>query len=184
MRVDATNNTILGLDNLTVYDHWGKLNNESHHSDIDKTKTNLIYPDATKKLPSDAESNNSFIVNGATYRVVPFPAESPSHPGGTPTMVTNPWLAAPGNATTLKWHSNGTFDYDFTRGNNVWAKEDRDGNNSTIGNSATSTTTPDPLTFDFTPDFLAAPDQLTPAPNQQFNITNLFYWINVFHDVT
>lgn len=36
------------------------------------------------------------------------------------------------------------------------AQEDRNGNNGT-GTAATSTTNPDPLTFDFTPNFTVTP---------------------------
>ena len=103
-------------------------------------------------------------------------------PGGTPAIVNNPWTLAPGNATSLKWHSNGNNDYNITRGNNVYAAEDRDGSNSTQGLPATSTTAVDPLNFDFVPDFTQAPTQ-TVIPNQQFNITNLFYCMNIIHDL-
>ncbi len=124
-------------------------------------------------------------MNAASYRVVPYPAESPIHPGGTPAVRTNPWLLASGNATSLKWHSDGISDYNYTRGNNVWAYHDRLSNNSpSITRSATSTNTADPLLFDFVPDFTLTPTQATPVENQQFNITNLFYWNNIIHDLT
>ena len=185
VRVDGHNKNILGLDNLTVYDHWEKPGRHTDFSPVDNNKvSDKINYETSGKFNGKSESSNSLIVNGASYRVIPFPAESPLHPGGTPALVTNPWLAAAGNATTLNWHSNGTLDYNITRGNNVWAKEDRAGNNSTAGLPATSSTSPDPLTFDFTPNFTVPPTQLTPVPNQQFNITNLFYWMNIFHDVT
>ena len=125
------------------------------------------------------------MVSGATYRVLPFPAESPIHPGGSVALRSDPWTAAPGNATSLKWHTGLTAtDYDYTRGNNVWAYQDQPNDNTgTVGESASSTTTPDPLTFDFVPNFTVAPTQTTPVQNKQFNITNLFYWNNIIHDV-
>ena len=97
-----------------------------------------------------------------------------------PLYTQNPWTWAPGNATTLKWHSDGTTDYTISRGNNVWATEDRAAANQNSGLAASSTT-PDPLTFNFPPDYTVAPT--TPA-FQQFAITNLFYWNNLLHDVT
>jgi hypothetical protein len=115
------------------------------------------------------------------YRVVPFPAESPIHPGGTPALVSNPWnLAGAGNdATTLKWNDDGFTSFNYTRGNNVLAQEDKNANDGT-GTKATSTTAVPDLTFDFTPDFTQQP---TVTVNQNFALTNLFYWNNIMHDL-
>jgi subtilisin-like proprotein convertase family protein len=197
VKVDATDNSILGMDNLTVYDNWGKPELPQHINILENNEfggnaannniagNNLFDFKAIANL--DTESPNSpSIVNSATYRVIPFPAESPIHPGGAHALRTDPWTAAPGNATTLKWHTGtGGTNYDYSRGNNVWAYEDRTApaNTGTVAKSAPSTTTPDPLTFNYTPDLTVAPTQTTPVQNQQFNITNLFYWNNVIHDV-
>ncbi|MEQ1678102.1 MAG: M36 family metallopeptidase, partial [Chitinophagaceae bacterium] len=97
-------------------------------------------------------------------------------------LRSNPWTAAPGNATTLGWHSDGTTDYTISRGNNVWATEDTVGANSNSGVPATSTTSPDPLNFNFTPNYGVEPS-MNPTM-QQFCITNLFYWNNIIHDIT
>lgn len=187
--VDANNSNILDIANYTVYCNWDDPNHRSMpgHSHDNKNIDNLSLD--FKEIKNDGLLNHSSgspdIVNNAAYRVVPFPAESPLHPGGTPALRANPWdLAGTGNnATTLKWHSNGTTDYNYTRGNNVWAYHDRTNNNTADPTkSATSTTNTD-LTFDFAPDFAQAPTTTTP-PNQQFNITNLFYWNNIIHDLT
>ncbi len=184
IRVDAGNKRILGMDNYTVYCNW-----DAPHTGCDKphqtqAKTSNLFQSASTSVKQQNAGSSPFVVNNATYRVVPHPAESPIHTGGTPALVTNPWNNAPGNATSLKWHSDGTTDYNYTRGNNVWAKEDRTGNNSASGLPATSTTTADPLSFDFAPNFTVAPTQISPVTNQQFNITNLFYWNNIIHDIT
>ena len=189
IRVDANNNSIVGISNLTVYDNWD--NNKyfnpfplyNNKKDINKPATDLIglNPPVIKNT-GDAPLSPS-LVNTVNYRVIPYPAEAPNFPGGAPALVTNPWTAAPGNATSLRWHNDGV-DYTITRGNNVWAKEDRAGSNSNTGLPATSTTSPDPLNFDFAPNFTIDPTQRTPVPNQQFNTTNLFYWNNILHDVT
>ena len=50
--------------------------------------------------------------------------------------------------------------------------------------SALSTTAQPNLTFDFVPDFTLEPVIRAPAPNQQFNTTNLFYWNNLMHDLS
>lgn len=181
IRVDANTNKKIAESNFTVYCSWDAYDaNHSHHN-----SEYLFYENKeTAQSFFNWQSNSPSLVNTANYRVIPFPAESPIHPGGTPAVVTNPWNLAGGNAVTLGWHSNGTTDYTSSRGNNVWAKEDRDGNNNTIGASAVSTTSPDPLNFDFVPNFSVTPIQNSPVQNQQFNITNLFYWNNIIHDLS
>ncbi|MEO6583954.1 MAG: M36 family metallopeptidase, partial [Ferruginibacter sp.] len=180
IRVDAVTNTIISETNLTDYCNWlTPQNNGIVHQHNDGCTETENYLKVNNTLPTQTGPT---IINGATYRVIPFPAESPTHPGGAPALRTDPWNAAPGNATTLKWHSTGTVDYTITRGNNVYAQEDLDANNNTPGFSPASTT-PDPLTFDFVPNFGVTPTQRTPVPNQQFAITNLFYWNNIIHDV-
>ena len=185
VRINATDMKTIDISNLTVYcnwDHSGK-KNENKKNNVTSNKINgSINSNAQNTYNNKGNSLSPSIVNSATYRVIPYPAESPSHTGGTPVTRTNPWTNAPGNATTLNWHSTGTADYNYTRGNNVWAQEDRNNNNGT-GTPATSTTAADPLTFDFIPSFSVAPTQTTPTPNQQFNTTNLFYWNNIIHDI-
>jgi len=165
--VDALNGSIIGKTNITVYDNWGKAIHDipfNYVMNRAPVERNLEY-----QVP---------LINSATYLVIKYPAESPQHPGGTASLHTDPWTWTPGNASTLKWHSDGT-DYNITRGNNVWATEDRTAANQNTGLPATSST-PDPLTFNFPPDYTVAPT--TPA-FQQFAITNLFYWNNFLHDV-
>ncbi len=174
IRVDAINNKVIDESNLTVYCSF-----DGPH----ELHENKCLPESKEvKLPLALTGSNQ--VQTANYLVIPFPAESPLHQNGTPALRTNPWTLAQGNATTLGWHNDGSTDYTTTRGNNVYAQEDRDNNNNTFGSTATSTTGPDPLNFSFTPDFTAAPTQTTPITNQQFNITNLFYWNNLIHDLT
>ena len=108
------------------------------------------------------------------YRVYAWPLESPNH--GPRTLQNAPWNDAL-NASPFGWHdTDGSAGPEFTitRGNNVWAQEDANGNNGT-GYS------PDggvDLDFDF-------PIDLTQAPStyQDAAITNLFYWNNIIHDV-
>jgi hypothetical protein len=79
----------------------------------------------------------------------------------------------------LKWNDDGFTSYNYTRGNNVLAQEDKNANDGT-GTKATSTTAVPDLTFDFTPDFTQQP---TVTVNQNFALTNLFYWNNIMHDL-
>lgn len=188
IRIDAHENKIIDENNLTVY-CYGE-NNHAHIREAfvwasPKNNKKNVLRSSVEEFGWKKESieQQPMIINGASYRVVPFPYESPAHAPGNHALITNPWDAATGNATSLKWHSTGTTDYNYTRGNNVWAQEDVNGNNGT-GTPATSTTTTDPLSFNFVPDFTAAPTQTTVNNNQAFNITNLFYWNNIVHDIT
>ncbi|MCY7293798.1 MAG: M36 family metallopeptidase, partial [Ferruginibacter sp.] len=186
INVDAINKNILSVHNLTVYCNWddpAKSCDNIEHKNLDhNTNKNLNLTQFSKEssLQINNKLNSPTAVNNATYRVIRYPAESPIHAGGNPALVSNPWnlSGAGNNATTLNWHSIGTTNYDFTRGNNVWAQEDRNANNGTAPVQVLSSTTPDPLTFDFVPDLTVDPTQTTPVPNQQFNTVNLFYWNN------
>ncbi len=169
IRMDASTGVVLDKNNFTVYEEFNKKTPAQDQSN--NNNGFLTVP----------EPNSPSVVNSAIYRVVSYPAESPNHTGGTPALVTDPWTLAPGNATSLKWHYDGTIYHDSTRGNNVWAQEDRDNNNSTFGKTAISTTGQPTLNFDFTPNFTQAPTVLA---NQQFATTNLFYWNNIVHDLT
>ncbi len=108
------------------------------------------------------------------YNVYAWPLESPSHGGRT--LQNAPWTDA-GIASPFGWHdTNGAAgaEHTITKGNNVQAQDDTDGNN-------TGGFSPDGganLDFDF-------PINLTLAPSsyQSAAITNLFYWNNLMHDV-
>ena len=196
IRVDAHSNKIISENNLTVYCNWdaksGKSNTQNNQqrnfvlakqvNKIDELQTSF-FNFTTSESEKNKSTSSPTIVNSASYRVVPYPQESPLHGATRSTLVSNPWTAATGNATSLNWNSTGTADYNYTRGNNVWAQEDINGNNGT-GTPATSTTASDPLSFDFPPDFNVAPTQTAVTLNQQFNTTNLFYWNNIMHDIT
>lgn len=179
IRVDATTNKVISKEDLTISCNWGK---EEHTENVAiKKQDRFNY--VLKREDKREWEYKPFVVNSAIYRVVRYPAESPQHPGGTPITHLNPWTMSPGNATTLGWHNDGSIFYDSTRGNNAFAYDDRDANNLP-GRSGLSTTPQPDLTFDFVPDFTMEPVIRTPAPNQQFNTTNLFYWNNLMHDLS
>jgi uncharacterized repeat protein (TIGR01451 family) len=181
IRVDAESRSIIGKDNLTVYDNWSK-DEQAPVNNSFKDIFSENYVELKKNTEPHFSVNRTPVINSATYRVVKYPAESPQHPGGTPSLHTDPWTMAGGNATSLKWHNDGTIEHDSTRGNNVYAAEDRNNTNNIIDKAAVSQTPQPNLTFDYVPDFTQSP-LLTTPPNQQFNITNLFYWNNIMHDM-
>ncbi|HRN80353.1 MAG TPA: M36 family metallopeptidase [Ferruginibacter sp.] len=180
IRINAFDNSFINETNLTIYCQFGHSHNAAEPME-DACSTVDAHPSSSQHTASPDQTQ---LVNTANYHIIPYPAESRIHPGGTPTAVSNPWNLFPGNATTLGWHNDGSFDFWETRGNNVYAQEDRDDNNSTFGQSAQSSTSPDPLNFIFIPDFTVTPTQTSPVPNQQFNITNLFYWNNIAHNLS
>jgi len=112
----------------------------------------------------------------ASYEVLPLPYESPTAAGATFSVETDP---ADALASPYGWHdtnaSNGA-EYTDTRGNNVFAQEDQDDNNSggfrPDGGAG--------LDFLYTWDGQLEP---TDGDNIEAAIVNLFYWNNIIHDV-
>ena len=110
--------------------------------------------------------------DGASYNAFFFPIESPNH--GDIELVKDP---ADETASPYGWHDEDGTDgaeYTITRGNNVYASEDRDRNNqpgySPDGGSS--------LTFNYT--FSKNSD---PSENLDAAITNLFVANNMMHDI-
>ena len=160
VKIDAIDGSILSMVNWTVsckHDH--KTNTENKHSCSEHSCSTLN----SKKSPS---------LNPDSYNVFAAPTESPSHGGRT--LVADP---ADGTASPYGWHDTNAIagpEYTITRGNNVYAQEDENGNNGT-GYSPDGTAS---LDFDFTIDFNQAPTN-----NKDAALTNLFYWNNLSHDV-
>ena len=107
----------------------------------------------------------------STYRVLPFPYESPIH--GDFELVQSPYDE---EFSPIGWHSvsaNGNTDFNSTRGNNTHTFVDRSGNGSPdfLVNGGAS------LIFDFPFD-----QNLEPEDYQEAAVTNLFYWNNILHD--
>lgn len=182
IRIDANDGSILGRDNLTVYCSFDGPDMEEHLSLSEKVGLTSAASAAVSESLTAAQPLAPFAVNSGTYRVVPFPAESPAHVGGTPSVVTNPWLlSGAGNAaTTLGWHNDGLTEYFTTRGNNVLAYEDAAANNA-VGRMPISTSPLPNLQFDFP---FNPSDDPASTNNQNVGIVNLFYWNNLVHDLS
>ncbi len=112
------------------------------------------------------------------YNVIAIPNESPNHGGLA--VVNSPWNNNIDPAAhPFDWHqfNNNTFYY--TRGNNVWAVEDRNGNNGqNEGISASSQLGNNGQQYNYAPNFGSQPETYVDAA-----ISNLFYVNNVVHDV-
>ncbi len=125
----------------------------------------------------DAETGD--VLSRANYtayeslRVFPQPLEGPAD--GLHTVVTDPFDPV---ASPFGWFdTNGASGAEFTitRGNNVWAFPDRDGNTASDGNEPNGGAA---LNFDF-----AFDPSASPLTNRDQATVNLFYWNNILHDV-
>ena len=174
LRVDAVSKNIISKNNLTVYEDFNPHTLKGSYNNSPNLVQNL-----QAKLTNNNSTGSPSVVVSANYLVIPYPYEAPSFT--TAANRTDPWTAAAGNASTLGWHSTGSVDYTISRGNNVWATEDTIATNLNSGLPATSSTAPNPLTFNNPPNYTVEPSRNTAM--QQFCITNLFYWNNIVHDV-
>ncbi|MBC3846046.1 T9SS-dependent M36 family metallopeptidase [Winogradskyella echinorum] len=160
VRVNALNNEIIEKNDLILSCTFDKSHKHSEH---------------TKKVDFNnlVTSPNSFLVDGSNYNVFALPIESPNH--GVRQIVSEP---ASDDASPFGWHDdNGIIgaEYTIARGNNVYAKDDIEGNNPRNSFSPNGTAT---LNFDFPLDF-----NLSPLDYQEAAITNLFYLNNMMHDI-
>ncbi|MEE8524510.1 MAG: M36 family metallopeptidase, partial [Thermoanaerobaculia bacterium] len=116
----------------------------------------------------------------AQYTVYPLPVESPIHTSPGPPSDARVLVIDPADltASSLRWHDDGTTQRTITRGNNVHAYEDRDGNNTP---PASETDCNDGAGFPH----CNFPIDLNQDPSVYIDaaVTNLFYWNNIIHDV-
>ena len=163
IHVDANTGNIVQKKDDVIHCDFGKPDHENH-SDLcannNKETHNVLSPTA----------------NG--YNVFDYPLEAPTF--GARTLVTNPYTrflpATMGPGATNGWHNDGTTNYNYTRGNNVWAKDDKaNDDETTIGSYPSS------ATLDF--NYPYTQGTATAAANLNAAITNLFYWNNLIHDV-
>ncbi|MBV1923717.1 MAG: M36 family metallopeptidase, partial [Flavobacteriaceae bacterium] len=164
VRIDAVTGVLLDTNDWVVSCSFG----EAGHSNLshNEVKKSVLFSE-------ENEAAISFDAAGGTqYRVFPMPLESPNH--GIDELVADP---ADVNASPFGWHdTDGVAGAEFTttRGNNVLAQDDINGNNG-------SGSMPDGgagLNFDFPYDFDNPPVQMLDAAT-----VNLFYWNNIMHDV-
>ncbi len=169
LRIDALTGELLSKNNWTRYCSFGEKSREvgaeNCFDDIEKTE---IFEQNRKVLaPEDLPVQN------ASYEVFPTPIESPIH--GNRELVVNPSDA---QASPFGWHdTNGQEGPEFTitRGNNVHAYLDTDGDDIPDGGEPNGGSN---LVFDFLFDVSLEPDTLQAAAT-----TQLFYMNNIMHDL-
>ncbi|MBQ0768652.1 MAG: M36 family metallopeptidase, partial [Bizionia sp.] len=162
VRVDATNGEVLNMNDWVVSCNFGEFGHTDHTGHSKTSNAFSLFKSETTSMAPD----------GSQYNVFALPTESPNH--GPIQLITDP---ANPDASPHGWHDvNGISgaDYTITRGNNVWAQEDTDGNDG-IGVSPDGGTA---LNFNFP----FNPNQ-EPIGYQNVSTTNLFYINNVMHDI-
>ena len=167
-QVNAIDGKILQKENLTLKCNFG-----NHNHKTTKEVAHVSFQEVMMK-------KQAMVVENSAYNVFPFHVESPLH-GNRQLMV------SPANETASPYGWHNTLDgntsataglkYTNTRGNNVIAYEDRDGDNLTVGTFANGGAN---LVFDFP---YAGGSTLTPEDHVNASITNLFYMNNMMHDV-
>jgi hypothetical protein len=158
VRVDANSGLILQKNDWGVNCNYN-IETEQHSHGSNKEQLNFT------KEPLSFEADQ--------YNVFGLPVESPNH--GSRTTVTNPKNTT---ASPFGWHdTNGAAGAEFTitRGNNVHAQLDDDGNNG----DGYSPDGGEQLDFNFPLDMV----NKIPDTYKDASITNLFYMSNVMHDI-
>lgn len=162
VRVDAVTGSVINLGDWVVSCSFGEHKN---NSDLSHTENSVLF--------SKEDATMASLTDGAMYNAIALPNQSPADGGFS--LVVDP--STLGVGSPLGWHdTDGVAGPEFTttRGNNVWAQEDENGNNGT-GFSPEGTAE---LIFDFDFDFTQ-----DPALSLDASITNLFYLNNMLHDI-
>ena len=160
LRVDAMTGEVLDKGNYTVYCQFHP--NAYEHDCVSE------HPVEEQPIQAPQAMTNM----ASAYRVLPFPTESPVHANNQ--LIQDPFLPS---ASPFGWHDTdgqAGAEYTITRGNNVFASEDRDADNQP-GYSPDGGPN---LLFDFPYNALNAP-----ITWQDAAITNLFYANNIMHDM-
>lgn len=164
VRIDAITGTLLEKHDWVTSCDFGEAPHSHSGEMMDGSMSILFNKEATSNIEV-----NSLI---GQYRVFPIPTESPNH--GPEQLVADPSNAI---ASPFGWHDtdgSAGAEHTITRGNNVWAMEDINGNNG-VGASPDGGAS---LDFDFPYDFVNHPNTMTDA-----STVNLFYMNNIMHDV-
>lgn len=159
VRIDALSGNLLETNDWVVSCNFG----EGAHSHA-----------STESVLFSTKTENAGIstLGGAAYRVFPLPIIGPND--GDDELVADPSDPV---ASPFGWHDTDGVagpEYTYTRGNNVIAQEDINGNNGSGARAEGGPT----LQFDFPFDLPQAPGAFTDGA-----LTNLFYMNNMMHDI-
>jgi hypothetical protein len=157
---------------------WDLVIREINNANWWSTRIDAESGEVISKINWTASDSDEKALTGANvqYRVFPFPSENPNETAHLVVTDPNDLIASP-----FGWHDTNMVagnEFSDTRGNNVSAQEDIDGNN--IG-GARPLGTGTPLLFDFA--FTPTSDPEV-GSNLSAATVNLFYWNNIMHDVS
>ncbi len=162
VRVDAVTGSVINLGDWVVSCSFGEHKN---NSDSSHTENSVLF--------SKEDATMASLTDGAIYNAIALPNQSPADDNFS--LIVDP--SAQGVGSPFGWHDtdgDAGPEFTITRGNNVWAQEDENGNNGT-GFSPEGGAE---LIFDFDFDFTQNPSLSLGA-----SITNLFYLNNMLHDI-
>lgn len=169
LTVDAQTGMISTKINHTNYCNWGHTHRGGEICS-GSNNTAGYKAETPKQEPAGMES----LLMDERYNVFALPAESPIHADRS--IVTNPADPVASPYGWLDTNGEAGAEYTYTRGNNVWAFEDRANDNTP--DPAESAEAGPSLNFDFPFD-----PNAEPPVNRDAAITNLFYMNNIIHDV-
>ena len=162
VRVDAVTGSVINSGDWVVSCSFGEHKN---NSDSSHTENSVLF--------SKEDATMASLTDGAQYNAIALPNQSPAESAFS--LIVDP--SALGFGSPYGWHDTDGVagpEFTITRGNNVWAQEDENGNNGT-GFSPEGTAE---LIFNFDFDFTQ-----DPALSLAASITNLFYLNNMLHDI-
>lgn len=172
LRIDALDGKILEKNDLNLTCNFGDKHNSKQDCSNKFSFENILFNNNTASM---------LTATPATYRVIPYNFESPNH---SPFQL----ITTAGNefASPNGWHNSNAIGgttasliFSYTRGNNVLAQEDANGDNGTGIRPDGGAT----LNFDF-PQYVPGVGQtLQPTAYTPAATTNLFYMNNIMHDV-
>ncbi|MBK8053357.1 MAG: M36 family metallopeptidase [Saprospiraceae bacterium] len=160
--VDQNTGKVVTKNNLSLY---------CTHTTHDCSHQNSALSEP-KNMHSPASIFNRTCGNIPQYRVYPFPMESPLH--GPHTLVSHPSIKS---ASPEGWHTADGIEFNTTKGNNVIAYLNADGDDSPDPGSSVIPKTN--LLFDY-------PHSITQDPElyKDASQVNLFYAANMMHDIS
>lgn len=169
INIDAQTGNFISKHNFTTYCQHHHQAYANH--DRCEIRTFRKINDNTRPINEVLSINNAA---SAKYNVFALPAESPIH--GDRKIVTDNQFPT---ASPYGWHDTDGVEgpeYTITRGNNVYAYQDKNDDDASDGPETDGGSA---LNFDFPIDFTKDPRESADAA-----VTNLFYMVNMMHDVT
>lgn len=167
INIDANNGSYVSKHNYTTYCQ------HQHDAFANHSKCNIR---TFRKISDQTISvDEALSLNAAArYNVYALPAESPIHGGRS--IVTDAQFP---KVSPFGWHDTNGVDgaeYTTTRGNNVYAYQDKNDDDQSDGPETDGGAG---LNFDFPMDLTKDPRESADAA-----VTNLFYMVNMMHDVS